>query len=136
MMRAKEELLSIKSLELRIAILRQEILELELKAVSIGGGGDVKVQTSPKHDKLESSVIAVATKQELCRNMIDEYFQKREEIVRRILALDDERFIGCLYKRYVQGMTLYDIADDMGYEYKWMCRIHGYALLDYERRYC
>lgn len=66
-------------------------------------------------------------------NMIDRMTDLRHEIIEKIQQLNDERYVQILYKRYVEFKSFELIACELKYDYKWTCRLHGYALQEFEK---
>lgn len=64
-------------------------------------------------------------------NLIDEKY----EITKMIQSLDGSKHIELLIKVYVDGKGLITIAKEMGYSYQYVRRMHGEALVSFERSY-
>ena len=60
---------------------------------------------------------------------IDEYVDLTREIEAAIDRIPDGRYRDVLRFRYVNGWTWEKIADEMGYDERWVRRLHGWALL-------
>ena len=67
--------------------------------------------------------------------LIDEYVTTKNRIIGEIQSLDNANHIDLLYKRYVEYKSFGEIAKEMNYEYYWVCRMHGYALQEFEQKY-
>ena len=76
--------------------------------------------------------------------IIDQYNQKHEELKKLILYEEDniEKAINkiekSIYRRilrekYILGMEINEIAEEENYTYKHTCRLHGYALKEWEK---
>ena len=59
---------------------------------------------------------------------IDEYVDLTREIEAAIDRIPDGRYRDVLRFRYVNGWTWERIADEMGYDLRWVHRLHGQAL--------
>lgn len=59
---------------------------------------------------------------------IDEYVDMTREIEAAIDRIPDWRYRDVLRFRYVNGWTWERIADEMGYDLRWVHRLHGRAL--------
>ncbi len=55
------------------------------------------------------------------------------EIKRNIDRIEKDIYQAILKKKYIQGKPLEEIADEIGYTYKHTCRLHGYALNEWEK---
>lgn len=62
---------------------------------------------------------------------IEQLMQKQKEIVEQI---EKCRFPyrNILYKTYIQGKKLVTVASEMGYDYKYICKQHGFALNEFD----
>ena len=58
----------------------------------------------------------------------------RYKITREIERIPDERYRKILTLRYVEGKRLMDVAEEMFYDYDWVRKLHGRALMEFERR--
>lgn len=128
-MTPKQYLNQIQILDVRI---RHRIEQLdELKALTAGIRSPVmnadRVQTSPD-DRMLSIISKWVDKERQINALVDRYVDIKDRIISEINSLDDPRFVRILYRRYVRYDSLTVIAADMGYEYKWLCRMHGDAL--------
>lgn len=57
--------------------------------------------------------------------------QKQKKIV-DIVNNMDYPYKNILFKVYIRGKTLVTTASEMGYDYKYMCKIHGIALNEFD----
>lgn len=53
--------------------------------------------------------------------------EKQRQIVDQVEMLEFP-YRNILYKVYIQGKSLVTTASEMGYDYKYMCKMHGFAL--------
>ena len=63
---------------------------------------------------------------ELMKEVLKEE-EKQREIVQQIETMEFP-YKNILYKVYIQGKSLVTTASEMGYDYKYMCKMHGFAL--------
>lgn len=64
---------------------------------------------------------------------IDELVALKTETVAAINKLPDEGQRAVLLRRYVAGETFEQIAVELNYSWRQVCRIHGYGLTEMER---
>jgi len=64
-----------------------------------------------------------------------ELLKRKHKIIDQIQGLKRDNHITVLYKRYVEYKSLEKIADEMGYTYQHIRRLHGGALQAFERMY-
>ena len=60
-------------------------------------------------------------------NMVLQEEEKQKEIVKEVNKMEYP-FKNILFKVYIQSKTLVKTASEMGYDYKYMCKMHGIAL--------
>ena len=136
-MRAKEYLSQVSMLNRRIANLQHLLEDLREKLTATGGTdySRERVKSSPPQDMLSDRIVHIVDLEHRLDEQIDEYFDLRDLITAQINALEDERYIAVLGMKYLQGLTLAEVAEEMHYEYKWCCRLHGNALAAFEYKY-
>ena len=60
-------------------------------------------------------------------NRINEENKKQRQILKQLERVEQPYKL-ILEKVYIQGNTLVTVASEMGYDYKYMCKMHGIAL--------
>ena len=135
-MRAKEYLRSLKRLDVKIKHLQWELEELENKAIGISSvdySGD-NVQSSscgdPAFVKMMPKIKAV--KDEL-EKTIEDFVEKRHEMILMIDSLSNTNHTQVLFKRYVEFKKFDDIATEMSYEVQSVKNLHWRAIQEFER---
>ena len=135
-MRAKEYLRSLKRFDVKIKNLQWELEELENKAIGISSvdySGD-NVQSSscgdPAFVKMMPKIKAV--KDEL-EKTIEDFVEKRHEMILMINSLSNTNYIQVLFKRYVEFKKFDDIATEMSYEVQSVKNLHWRAIQEFER---
>lgn len=133
---AKEYLSQIRKLDIMIQQKVDQLQELQAKAEGVGSmdySAD-RVQTSPV-DSMSKNVISIVDLEADIRRKLNQYIQTKTKIIDEIQALDDAKHIEILYKRYVEYKTITAVAYEMGYEYTWLCHLHGDALAAFTDKY-
>lgn len=135
-MRAKEYLRSLKRLDVKIKNLQWELEELENKAIGISSvdySGD-NVQSSSRGDpafvKMMPKIKVV--KDEL-EKTIEDFVEKRHEMILMINNLSNTNHMQVLFKRYVEFKKFDDIATEMSYEVQSVKNLHWRAIQEFER---
>lgn len=134
-MRAKEYLSQLGKLERKIDDRKKHLEALKadipyLRGMSYDG---VRVQTSPSGECLaQKKVEQIADIEAALSREIAEYHHLRRKITLEIEQLQDLRFQEILIDRYVERMSLREIADDMGYEVSWVRKLHGRSINAFE----
>lgn len=89
--------------------------------------GNEKVQTS-KRNTSEDRFINYASYSEMIDNRIDELYAIKLEILSAINKVDDTILRTLLILRYLNFSTWEQIAVELNYSYRQVCRLHGKAL--------
>lgn len=59
---------------------------------------------------------------------------KRNKISNVIRQVNDERYMRVLFERYIKGEKWEQIAVNMGYDYRYVLKLHGRALQEVEKQ--
>lgn len=113
-----------------------EIYQLKTMVCSISVSADEdKVQTSSDKDKLGNAVAKIVDLEMEINKTIDMYVGKRERIISQIDAITDIMEYQVLFSRYIEGKTFEQIAEDNEYSVRQILRIHGNALVEFEKKF-
>lgn len=129
-MTSKQYLSQIKKLDIMINQRIEEAKELVEIAVGLRSPElkqDV-VQASPSGDPIGIAMNRYMDLQKEIDDMIDKFVDLKHKIIGEIQQMEDTRYAELLYYRYVQYMSIAEIADTMHYGYEYVCRLHGRAL--------
>lgn len=131
---AKEYLSRIKTQEAKISNLKNEIEYLKGLLTSLGSAGEgERVQASRNIDKFGSFFAKIDEKERQVIDELDSLLVFRLTVTTEINKLKDSRFIDVLYKRYVKLLDFEQIADEMCYNLRYIHKLHGQALMEFER---
>lgn len=86
-----------------------------------------KVQTSGRNSA-ENIMVRIIDLQYEINADIDKYAELRKNAYRMIDSLDDSRYVGLLYRYYLEQKTWEEVAVEMKYSYRRIMQLHGYAL--------
>lgn len=131
-MTSKEELKMLrrhKAVIDRIAAEKAELEDVLYKCTSRADG----MPKSGGGDRMGSLVARVADLQDDLAAELDRYLQVRDMVTAKIGHLEDERFRDVLVYRYVAMRTWEDVAECMGRDVRYVYKLHGWALAEYER---
>lgn len=137
-MTAKEYL---KQLELLNEMINQKVSQVdELREMAMGGGMGIRydkdpVQTSVSADAGTNKIIKYIDLENEVNADIDRYVDLKNRIINQIHGIKNVNHMKLLYKRYVEFKRLEVISVEMNFSYDHTRRLHGYALLDFERTY-
>lgn len=135
-MTTKEYLGQISRLDRMIQNKLSEIYQLKTMACSVTVSSDKeRVQTSADKDRLGSTVAKITDLEKETDMLVDDFVNKRKHIIEQIDRMSDINMYHVLSARYVSKKTFDEIADELTYSRMQVNRIHGKALLEFEKRY-
>ena len=108
--------------------LREEITYWESKAQKVTSSWSAVPSGGKGSDKVQMGAIKIAELRESLIDKINHLVAVRIEIERAIGTVQDDTQRRLLRRKYINGLTLEQIAVEMHYSYVHTCRIHGYAL--------
>ena len=113
-----------------------EIYQLKTMVCSISvSANEDKVQSSSDKDKLGSAVAKIVDLENEINKAIDIYVDKKERIVSQIDSVKDIMEYQVLFSRYIEHKTFEQIAEDNDYSVRQILRIHGNALVEFEKKF-
>lgn len=128
-MTAKEYLQQAEKLDLLIQnklAEKRQWLEVALGITAHLGGE--RVQTSGSKSKMAEAVEKCIDVEREISALIDRLIDTKSEIVTVIELVENPTEYDVLHKRYIQKMSLLQIAERYGKEYSWATTTHGRAL--------
>ena len=108
--------------------IREEIAYWESKAQKVTASWSAVPSGGKGSDKVQMGAIKIAELRESLIDKINQLTAVRIEIERAIGTVQDDTQRRLLRRKYINGLTLEQIAVEMHYSYVHTCRIHGYAL--------
>lgn len=108
--------------------IREEIAYWESKAQKVTSSWSAVPSGGKGSDKVQMGAIKIAELRESLIDKINHLAAVRIEIERAIGTVQDDTQRRLLRRKYINGLTLEQIAVEMHYSYVHTCRIHGYAL--------
>lgn len=108
--------------------IREEIAYWESRAQKVTASWSAVPGGGKGSDKVQTGAIKVAELRDSLMGKIEELAAVRAEIERAIGTVQDDTQRRLLRRKYINGLTLEQIAVEMHYSYVHTCRIHGYAL--------
>ncbi len=135
-MTTKEYLSQISRLD---RMIKNKLAELaQLKELTYGLSAipcEERVRYTPNLDKLGTCYTKIEEIENNLDKMIDDYVEKKNVIISQIDSMEDEVTYGILFSRYIEKKTFEVIATEMNYSFRQITRLHGKALLDFEKKY-
>ena len=108
-------------------------------SITANMGGE-KVQASGSQSKMADAVINCIAMEDEIAEAVDRLIAEKKKVVQTIEKLYSPTEYKILHMRYIQHISLTDIADKLNREYSWVTTTHGRALknvqklLDSEKR--
>ena len=128
-MDAKSYLRQVEKLDVRIQnklIERQQWKDIAL-GITASVGGE-RVQTSSSQQKMADAVVKCVDMEEEINVLVDSLIETKKDVIATIEQLDNPTEYDILHKRYIQFLTLQEIADIYGRDYTTITTTHGRAL--------
>lgn len=137
-MNVKEYLGQIEDLDIKIDQRIKQREDLLARAYSITVANDPnKVQSSGSVDTIGNVVSMAVDIENEINELIDLFISLKNKIISEIQTMycgkNTVKYRRILYKRYVEYKDFYKISDEMNYDYKWTCKLHGYALQEFDK---
>lgn len=135
-MTAKQYLGQLTRLNKMLSNKLSEIYQLRSLVSSIGVSFEEdKVQTSGSKDRVGDMVSKIVDLENEAKACCGFYIDLRRKIISQIDSMPKKTYYTVLFARYVEDKTFDVIADEMGYSWRQVLRIHSDALLEFERKY-
>ena len=134
MLDAKSYLRQVENLDVRIQnklIERQQWESIAL-GITASIGGD-RVQSSGSQQKMADAVEKCVDMEKEIKALVDNLIETKKDVISTIEQLENPTEYDILHKRYIQAMSLQEIADRYGREYTSITTTHGRALKNVQR---
>lgn len=131
---AKSYLQQVEMLDAKITnklIERQQWRDIAL-GITASVGGE-RVQSSGSQQKMADAVIKCVDMESEIDNLIDELIHIKKKVIETIETLYSPTEYKILHMRYIQKISLSDIADMLNKEYSWVTTTHGRALKNVQK---
>ena len=130
---AKELLLQPQKLN---AIIQSRLIELQqLKDLARSVTANInqeRVKASGDYQKMASLVDRAVDMESEITSLSNQLLDIKKEVSSVIEQLNPTEY-DLLHKRYIQGMSFYEIANQKGKEYSWVTTVHGRALKNMQK---
>ena len=135
-MTAKQYLSQISRLNKMIANKLSEIYQIKSMALNISVlNEEDKVQTSGSKDRIGDMVAKMVDIEKEAQSYVDAYTDLRRKTIMQIDSMPKETHYKVLFSKYIEDKTFDVIAEEMGYSWRQVIRIHGAALTEFEKLY-
>jgi len=132
-MTPKQYLQQLSQLKAKHKRAQEDLLQIREMMESAGAirYDKVNIQSSPDNDQLANYVIKLERAEKRALKLADQYLEQYMVIREQINQISPQMYSDVLYLRYVLGMKLWDIADELNYDYDWLRHLHGRALAEF-----
>ena len=130
---AKEYLKSIRTLDMAIKVKEEELYRLKLNIASLSPQTTGERVMNSSTSDMMSTVDKIVDMQAVINAEIDRLVDLKEEARTKINQLKDTRYVSLLTDYYINCKTWEQVADDMGYDKRWVYRLHGRALQSFSK---
>ena len=133
-MSGKEYLKSIEINKNRIERLTRVIQEIEDQAGRVSSFGFGTGSKSTNHEsRIQSMIERKESAVEKLSDAIGDYSEIIKDATERIHRVNDSRYEGLLFKRYIECKQFDKIATEMNYEYQTVVNLHRETVKAFER---
>ena len=126
---AKDYLKQVEKADLQI---RNKLIEQQQwKDIALGITANMdgeRVQSSGGKSKMADAVERIVDMEAEIDRLVDNLINLKKEVIQVIERLDSPTEYNVLHMKYIQYMSLQEIADEYGYDYGWATTTHGRAL--------
>ena len=128
-LKAQEFLRQVRKLDLQIT--NKLIEKRQWRDIALGITANMdgeRVQSSGGKSKMADAVNKCVDIESEVDGLIDKLIDTKKEVIQAIEQLDSPTEYDVLHRRYIQFMSLQDIADHYKKDYGWATTTHGRAL--------
>lgn len=128
-MKAQEFLRQVRKLDLQIT--NKLIEKQQWKDIALGITANMdgeRVQSSGGKSKMANAVEKCVDMEAEIDSLVDKLIDIKKEVIQAIEQLDSPTEYDVLHRRYIQFLSLQDIADHYRKDYGWATTTHGRAL--------
>lgn len=111
-----------------------ETIRSRLTSTAAPATDNINVQHSAS-DQMADSISKLLEYEDLAIRESEKCHSKRIEIMAQIDGMEDQRLAEILRMRYIDEKKLSQIAKETGYDYDYVCKLHGYALKAFDEKY-
>lgn len=114
---------------------RMEDIEERKKLLNklISTYGDEQKGTSSIKDRVAEGLAKLLDETTEYEKTLEELKIKQIEVEKQLEKMEDKRYRNILYKKYIRGKKIEEIAVDIEQDYKYTCTLHGYALNEFDK---
>ena len=131
-----ESLVKVRTLEIQIRNIEDEIVELETAATRITGtlSGE-PVQSTHRNDGMLNAVIRILEKRDEYAEAWDKLIDHREMVEATLCKMDDATLASILWNYYVKAKTWEQVAVIHNVTLRYVFKLLRFAIADYRVKY-
>lgn len=132
-MTPKQYLAQVRSLRAKYKRACEDYQEVESLMTSAGAirYDKLNVQTSPDGDMMAEYMVRLEKAEAKALHLAAEYLEKFEQIREQIDMISPQIYSDILYLRYIHGMSLWSVSEELNYSYGYTKHMHGLALAEF-----
>lgn len=132
-MTAKQYLMQVREAKVKIEQKRQELQELrETAGIREQPDGERVLSSSAQEGCANVAIRIVHLEREIERRIV-EYCERKDRIIEMIHSMGNYQYIEVLFRRYIRFEPFEVIAVGIGYTFRHTTRLHGEALLEFQK---
>lgn len=126
---AKDYLLQIKLLDAQIDCMLNTVQGLRDSLLRITPVlKDDVVSGSSSHDRMSATIAKIVDLEKEINAKVDDMVDRKSRVIRLLEKVRNPDYLTILQRRYVDLASFEEIAAEMHYTYRWICKLHGRAL--------
>lgn len=135
-MTAQEYLGQVEQNIIAVRNINSGINNLKEMLFSLGGAGaGERVQASRENDKFGSIFAKIDEKERIMNEKSKELIEFTAKVDDEICSMENPQYMMLLHKKYILLEPLKQIAAEMNFTYRYVTKIHGYALQEFEKQF-
>ena len=126
---AKDYLMEIRLLNTQIDCMQSSVDGLRESLLRITPTLKEDVVTgSSTHDRMTTTIAKIVDLQREINQKIDGLVYRKAQVIHQLEKVRNPDYLMILQRRYVDLDSFEEIAAEMHYTYRWICKLHGRAL--------
>lgn len=89
--------------------------------------------TSSIQDRIAENLVKLLDETAEYEKMLNDLKNKQIAVENQLEKMENKRYRNILYKKYIRGLKIEEIAVEIDQDYKYTCTLHGYALNEFDK---
>ena len=125
----EQKIVAVKNMNSGINNLREVLVSIS------GMDSGERVQASRDNDKFGSIFARIDEKERIMDEKSKELIDFTAKVENEICSMENPQYMTLLHKKYVLLEPLKQIASEMNFTYRYVAKMHGYALQEFEKQF-